>query len=349
MKDEVTDIRVGHQFDVMVLESYLRDVLPRFSGHLSVRQFAGGQSNPTFLLRTADRAFVLRKKPSGTLLPGAHQIEREYRIMSALADTAVPVPKMFAMCVDPSIIGTPFYVMEYVKGRVLRRASIPDASPADRAAIYDAMNETAAALHTFDWRSAGLSDFGKQNGYLSRQIRTWSRQYEATKTQPIPAMDRLVAWLPENVPVSDETTIAHGDFRLENLVFHPSENRVLAILDWELATLGHPLSDLAFNCMVYRLPPEMPALSGLAGLDLVSTGIPTEAAFVSAYCQRTNRKSIDDWDFFMAFAMFRTAAILQGVYARAVQNNASSPDALQVGKLAGPLAEIAWSQVAYRA
>jgi aminoglycoside phosphotransferase (APT) family kinase protein len=346
---ETTDVRPGHEIDCSLLGQYLKANLDEFSGPLTIRQFAGGQSNPTFLLDTPTRSYVLRKKPAGALLQGAHAIEREFRVMSALANTDVPVPVALLLCLDETILGTPFYVMEHIQGRVVRHASLPDSTPADRAAIYDAMNQTAAALHNFDWAAAGLSDFGKHGDYIGRQIRLWTRQYEATKTHEIPAMDRLIAWLPENVPEGDETAIAHGDFRLENLILHPTENRVLAIIDWELATLGHPLSDMAFNCMIYHVPPDMPGLRGLAGLDLTALGIPAEQDYIEAYCRRTGRDTIAHWDFYLAFGMFRSAAILQGVYSRALNDNAANPDALEVGQVARPLSEIAWSQIAHRA
>ncbi|MGH6617322.1 phosphotransferase [Sphingomonas sp.] len=342
---ELTKVRIGNEIDAGALSAYLEAHLDGYAGPLSIQQFAGGQSNPTFLLETPGRNYVLRKKPGGTLLPGAHAIEREFYILAALGNTDVPVPEALLLCEDPAILGTPFYLMEHVVGRVARHASLPDSDPADRTAIYDAMNATAAVLHGIDWSAAGLSGFGKHGDYIARQIRLWSRQYEASKTHDIPEMDRLIAWLPENIPTGDETTIAHGDFRLENLVLHPTDNRVIAILDWELATLGHPLSDIAFNCMVYHVAPDFPGLRGIAGLDLTALGIPSEQEYLAAYCRRTGRERIDAWDFYLAFAMFRSAAILQGVYARALQNNAANPDALTVGQAAGPLARIAWRQV----
>jgi aminoglycoside phosphotransferase (APT) family kinase protein len=346
---DLTEVRAGHAIDAARLEGYLADRLDGFAGPLMIRQFAGGQSNPTFLLDTPGRAYVLRKKPPGVLLPGAHAIEREFRVMAALSGTAVPAPQALLLCEDPTIVGTPFYLMEHVAGRVARHASLPGLSPRDRAEIYDGMNATVAALHQIDWRAAGLADFGKPGGYIARQIRLWSRQYEVSKTGEIAAMDRLMAWLPDHVPTDDPTTIAHGDFRLENLVLHPTENRVLAILDWELATLGHPLSDIAFSCMVYHVPPEFPGIRGVAGLDLTALGIPSEEDYLARYCERTGRPGVADWDFYLAFAMFRSSAILQGVHARALQNNAANPDALDVGRAAAPLAEIAWSKVAHRA
>jgi len=346
---ELTVARPGHELDTGRLDDYLRSRISDYQGPLSVRQFAGGQSNPTYLLTTPRMSYVLRKKPAGMLLPGAHSIEREYRVMSALGGTPIPVPKTLAHCEDSTLLGTPFFVMEHIEGRIMRSASVPGVAIEDRTALYDAMNATAAVLHSVDWKAIGLSDFGKHSDYISRQVRLWSRQYEASKTHPIPALERLIEWLPEHLPAGDETRIAHGDFRLENLIFHPTRNEVSAVLDWELSTLGHPLSDLAFNCMVYRVPPEMPGIRGIAGLDLQALGIPSEREYVAAYCRRTGRDAIADWDYYIAFAMFRSAAILQGVYARALQNNASNPDALAVGGAAEPLADIAWQQIAHRA
>jgi aminoglycoside phosphotransferase (APT) family kinase protein len=346
---DLIEMREGHRLSVELVESSLRARICGFQGPLTIRQFAGGQSNPTYLLSTPGADYVLRKKPSGSLLPGAHLIEREFRVMSALSEVGIPVPKMYFLCEDLSITGTAFYVMEHVKGRVMRDATVSGAQPAARAAIYDSMNAAAAALHSVDWQRAGLSDFGKHNSYIARQIGVWTRQYQASQTHPIPAMDRLIAWLPDNIPTEDETRVTHGDYRLENLILHPQENRVIAILDWELSTLGHPLCDMAHNCMVYHVPPSMPGIRGIAGLDLDTLGIPSERAYMEAYCRRTGRESISSWDFYLAFSMFRSAAILQGVYARALQKNASNADALTVGKAAAPLAEIAWSQVARRA
>jgi aminoglycoside phosphotransferase (APT) family kinase protein len=346
---ELTVARPGHELDAGRLDDYFRSRIPDYQGPLSIRQFAGGQSNPTYLLTGPKTSYVLRKKPGGALLQGAHLIEREYRVMSALAETAVPVPKTLSLCEDPTVLGTPFFVMEHIKGRIMRSASVPGVTIEDRAALYDAMNGTAAALHSVDWEAAGLSDFGKRHDYILRQVRLWSRQYQASKTHPIPALERLIEWLPEHIPAGEETRIAHGDFRLENLIFHPTRNEVSAVLDWELATLGHPLSDLAFNCMVYHVPPEMPGIRGIAGLNLKALGIPSEVEYVAAYCRRTGRDAIADWDYYVAFAMFRSAAILQGVYTRALQNNASNPDALAVGRAAEPLANLAWQQIAHLA
>ncbi len=334
----------AHRFDEARLSGYLvgrgfRD----FGGALEVLQYQGGQSNPTFRLRTPEGLYVLRKKPPGELLPSAHLVEREFRVMSALERTDVPVPKMLHLCEDPSVIGQTFFLMEHVEGRVGSAPGLPEASgPEERRAIYDAMNATLAALHAVDWRAVGLEGFGKPTGYVERQIARWTRQYEATRDEPIGAMEALVEWLPRHVPAREESAIAHGDFRLDNLILHPREPRVVAVVDWELSTIGHPLADVAYNCMVYHLP-EGPLWKGLGEVDVEPLGIPAEPEYVARYCERTGRDGVPDWDFFMAFGLFRLAAICQGVYARALQGNASSRNALEVGAKAPMLAEAAWS------
>jgi aminoglycoside phosphotransferase (APT) family kinase protein len=342
MQPDVTAVRQGHEFDDRSLASYLTSHLDGFRPPLSVWQFRGGQSNPTFLLETGNGRYVLRKKPPGNLLPSAHMIEREYRVMRALRGTDVPVIGARLLCEDATVIGTAFYVMDFVEGRVFRDPSLPELAPAERRAVYNAMGNVLARLHAVDWRAAGLDTFGKPTGYLSRQIALWTRQYEASKTHAIPAMDELIRWLPAHIPADDRTTIAHGDFRLENLMFHPSEPRVLGVLDWELATLGHPLADLAYNCMIWHLAPATPNLGGLAGRDLAMLGIPTEAEYLAGYAASAGLAGISNYAFFLAFSFFRFAAIAQGVYARARAGNASAPNALEVGLLAAPLAELGW-------
>lgn len=339
---ETTEIRAGHAFDVSLLSSYLERNIEHYSGPATVTQFSGGQSNPTFLIDASGQKYVLRKKPPGDLLPSAHMIEREYRVLAALQGGGVPVPRVYLLCEDDSIIGTPFYVMEFLEGRVFRDPSLPGVSATDRRKIYEEMVETLAALHSIDWRAAGLADFGKHAAYIERQIRLWTKQFRATQTEPNPAMEKLIEWLPQNIPADDATTIAHGDFRLENLIFHPTQPKVLALLDWELATLGHPLSDLAFNCMAYHLPHGTPGVNGMADLDLAALNIPDEQRYLEAYCARTGRAGIADWRFYRSFAMFRSAAILHGVYARALQKTASAENALEVGRVAWPLAQTAW-------
>lgn len=346
LEDEISNVRAGHEFDDRRLADFLRGKVPGCTTPISVRQFRGGQSNPTFLIETQEERYVLRKKPPGVLLPSAHQVEREYRVMRALAGTGVPVPAVRLLCEDATIIGTSFYLMDFADGRIFRDTRLPQQTAAERAAIYHAMAETLARIHRVDWRAAGLTDFGKPQDYVRRQIERWTRQYELSRTHELPAMDRLITWLRKNLPPDEETVIAHGDYRLENLVFHPSEPRVIAVLDWELATLGHPLSDLAYNCMPYEIPSTFVALGGIADVDRQALGIPSEMEYVAAYCRGAARAAPANWTFFKAFALFRSAAILQGVYARARQNNASSSDALKIGLLAGPVAEIGWRLVA---
>lgn len=333
-------VREIHRFDEGALATYLAEHLPDFSGPLQVLQFEGGQSNPTFLLEARGARYVMRKKPPGKLLPSAHLIEREYRVMAALNATDVPVPKMHLLCEDAAVIGTAFYVMGYVEGRVVSDPRLPGVSRAERAATYDSVAETLARLHAVDWRASavGLLDFGKPERYAERQVARWTKQYEASKTEPIEAMDWLSAWLPAHIPASEEATIAHGDFRLGNLVLHPTEPRVVAVLDWELSTIGHPLADLAYNCLAYHLPAGVRTISGLAGADLEGLGIPSEEDYVTAYARRTNRHPGHDWSFFLAFSLFRLASIAQGVNARALQGNASSARASEVGALAKLLA-----------
>lgn len=341
LRDETTAIRPGHELDRARLLDYLAARVPGIGADATVRQFRGGQSNPTFLIESGGRAFVMRKKPPGVLLPSAHAVEREYAVMRALGSTDVPVPQMLHLCEDAGIAGTAFYVMEGLEGRVFRDLTLPGLTPKQRAEIYDTMNRTLAALHRVDWRAAGLEGFGKPTGYVPRQVARWTRAYEATKTHPIPAMDRVMPWLARNVPEGDETAIAHGDFRAENMVFHPTEPRVLGVLDWELATIGHPLPDLAYNCLPWTVPATFPGIGGLVGLD-PGHGIPSEAEYVAAYCERTGRRGIGDWHYYLAFSLFRTAAILQGVHARALQGTASNENALAVGQLAEQAADLAW-------
>jgi aminoglycoside phosphotransferase (APT) family kinase protein len=336
---ETSEIRAA--IDIDRLQHYLVVNLPGFQEPLTVRQFKGGQSNPTYLLETEDRKYVLRKKPAGQLLPGAHMIEREYKVMSALKGSAVPVATVPLMCEDSAVIGTPFYVMAFLDGRIFRDPGLPGVDTTERAAIYRAMSDTMAALHAVDWQAVGLADFGKPSGYLTRQIGLWSRQYVAGKTHEIPAMDQLMEWLPDHIPADERTTISHGDFRLENLMIHPTEPKVLATLDWELATLGHPFADLAYNCMIWHLPADADHLPGLAGRPLPE-GIPTEADYIAGYCKAAGLSEIPDYNFYLAFSLFRFAAIAQGIYARWQAGNASAPNAKEAGLMAGALADLGW-------
>ena len=340
-----TPVRDAHRFDEKALLGYLRNHLLGFRGNIRVSQFKAGQSNPTFLIDAEGARYVMRKKPPGTLLPSAHLIEREFRIMGALRETVVPVPTMRHLCEDASIIGTPFYVMDHVEGRVFQDPHLTDLAPEKRRAVYASMAETLAALHAVDWKALGLSDFGKPANYIERQIRLWSRQYEASKTGEIAAMDRLMAWLPTHIPNEPETTIAHGDYRLGNLILHPREPRVVAILDWELSTIGHPLSDLAYSCLPYHRPATSAVLPGLQGAALNELGIPDEATYLAHYFKARGRAPTETWPFYLAFAFFRLTSIVQGVYARALQGNASAPNAIEFGERAIAFAELGWRQV----
>jgi aminoglycoside phosphotransferase (APT) family kinase protein len=335
-----TLVAVIHPIDTVALAAYLREHVAPFAGEPIVEEFQGGQSNPTYRITAGDRRYVLRRKPPGQLLPSAHAVDREFRVMTALAGTAVPVPKMYALCEDASVIGTAFYVMEYIEGRVLWDPTLPEMSRADRAAHYDELNRVIAALHGVDVNGVGLDDYGKPGNYVERQVARWSRQYQAAGGERIAAMDRLLEWLPRHVPASDELAIVHGDYRIDNVIFHPSEPRVLAVLDWELSTLGHPLSDFAYQVMAWRLTPQQ--FRGLKGFDLRALGIPTEDEYIAMYCRRAGRASVPDWEIYLIFNMFRIAAILHGVLARALQGNAASANAVEQGSRARLLAETAW-------
>jgi aminoglycoside phosphotransferase (APT) family kinase protein len=337
-----TAVQERHRFEVARLEAFLADRITGFAGPLTVAQFRGGQSNPTFLLATPRARYVMRSKPApaAKLLPSAHAVDREHRVITALARADIPVPRTFCLCADEGVIGRAFYVMDYVEGRVLWEQSLPGMTPGERAAIYDEMNRVIAELHRVDYRAAGLADFGRPGSYLARQIDRWTKQYRASETEGVPEMDRLIEWLPGAIPPGDETAVVHGDYRLDNLIFHPTEPRILAILDWELATLGHPLADFSYHCMSWHIPPAQ--FRGIAGLDLVRLGIPTEAEYMAAYCRRTGRTAIEHWDFYLAYNMFRLAAILQGIMKRALDGTAASGEALDAGKRARPMAELGW-------
>jgi len=332
------------RFDVTALEGHLRSNIEGFSGPLTVEQFKGGQSNPTFKLITPARNYVMRSKPgpAAKLLPSAHAIEREFRVMKGLAGTDVPVARMHTLCVDESVIGRAFYVMDFVEGRVLWDPQLPDMHPAARAAIFDELNRVLSALHSVDFVAAGLSDYGRHDGYLARQIARWSKQYRASETESIPAMDALIDWLPEHIPPGEETSIVHGDYRLDNVIFHPTEPRILAVLDWELSTLGHPLADFAYHCMTWYLPPG--AGRGLGGIDISGTGIPAVGDYIARYCERTGRTGgIPNFEFYMAYNMFRMAGILQGIMKRVVDGTAASAQAVAMGKATRPIAEQGWA------
>ncbi|HKB23837.1 MAG TPA: phosphotransferase family protein [Methylomirabilota bacterium] len=346
MISTTAEVREQHRFDVDALERFLRARGPGFAGPLAVRQFRGGQSNPTYYLTAGGKEYVLRRKPPGKLLPSAHAVDREYRVITALSTTGFPVPRTHVLCEDDAVIGTAFYLMDCVHGRVITDPAVPDLTPRERTAIYDSLGETLARLHTVDWRQLGLTDFGRPGNYFARQIHRWTQQYRASETEKIEAMERLIAWLPANLPPGDETTLVHGDFRLGNVIIHPTEPRVAAVLDWELSTLGHPLGDLAYNCLPYRFTREW---EGLADKNLEDLGLPTEQAYVAAYCRRTGRAGIPEWEWCLAFAMFRLAAIAQGIMGRVVAGTANDPNARERGARARPLAESAWELVAKQA
>jgi aminoglycoside phosphotransferase (APT) family kinase protein len=329
----LVDVLPQHRFDEQALWRYLQQQLDDFAGPAELRQFQGGQSNPTYLIQTPTKKYVLRKKPPGKLLPSAHLVEREYRILRALPDTDVPVPKARLLCEDAGVIGTPFYVMDHVEGRVIIGVTLPQLTPAERASVYQDYARIGARLHAVDYHAVGLSDFGKPEGYIARQLDRWTKQYMASKTDESADMERLISWLASHLPTSDETAIVHGDYRIGNTIIHPTEPRIIAVLDWELATLGHPLSDLAYACMYYHLPAGE-GRGGLADADLRELGIPEENEFIATYCREAGRERIDNWPFYLAFSCFRMAAITQGVYARGLQGNAADPRALTYGGIA---------------
>src|SRR5687767_453378 len=329
-----------HRIDIAALERFLGFRISQ------VEQFKGGQSNPTYRITAADgRRFVLRRKPPGKLLPSAHAVDGEYRVIKALHPTGFPVAKPHVLCEDALVIGTPFYVMDFVAGRVLWDQSLPGMTKTERAAIWDELNRVIAQLHTIDYRTVGLDEFGKPGNYIERQISRWTKQYRASETERVEAMDNLIAWLPKNIPPSASTTVVHGDYRLDNAIFHPKEPRILAVLDWELSTLGDPLVDFAYHCMSWHIPPGQ--FRGIAGLDLAALGIPSEAQYVNSYLRRTGRAAIDPshWDFYLAYNLFRIAAILQGILKRVVDGTAASAHARDAGSRAKPMAELGWQQV----
>ncbi|MGH7075345.1 MAG: phosphotransferase [Stellaceae bacterium] len=337
-------VRAAHRVDETRLAEWLARHVPEFAGPLRVEQFEGGQSNPTYRLSTPARRYVLRRKPPGRLLPSAHAVDREYRVITALQGSAVPVARTHALCLDDGVIGTAFYVMDYIEGRIFWNPTLPDMAQAERGLIYDELNRVLAALHQVDYRAVGLADYGRPGNYFLRQIGRWSKQYRASETEKIEAMDRLMAWLPAHVPPDDETGIVHGDYRIDNVIYHPNEPRILAVLDWELSTVGNPLGDFAYHMMQWRLGSSI-YQRGLADADLAALGIPGEAQYRDLYCRRTGRRDIPHWDFYMVYNMFRLAAILQGIMGRVVEGNASSASAREQGGRARNLAEAGWRLV----
>ena len=336
------DVREAHRFDIRRLESYLRAHMPGFEGPLAVRQFKGGQSNPTYLLQTPGGNYVMRRKPPGRLLRSAHAVDREFRVISALHRAGFPVPKPYLLCNDEAIAGTVFFIMAYVEGRIFWNLDLPGLERQERSAIYSHVNGTIADLHSFDWKALGLEGFGKPGNYFARQIARWSGQYRASETATIEAMDRLIGWLPDNIPADESSALVHGDYRLDNVILHPTEPRVIAVLDWELSTIGHPIGDFTYHLMAWQMPEIGVGSTGLKGKDLRSLGIPTEEEYVRAYCERTGRDGIANRDFYSAYNFFRIAAILQGVAGRVRDGTAASAHAEKAAKAVRPLADLGW-------
>ena len=338
-----TPVREAHRFDEAAVARWMEDHVAGFAGPLTVEQFKGGQSNPTYKLVTPGHAYVLRRKPPGQLLKGAHAVEREAKVLSALGSVGFPVAHIHGLCTDDSVIGTWFYVMDMVDGRIFWDATFPDVGRGERPAYFDAMNDTLARLHKVDYEAVGLGDYGRSGNYFERQIARWSKQYlDDVDAGRDPHMDRLIEWLPANIPPGDETSIVHGDFRCDNMIFHPTEPKVLAVLDWELSTLGHPGADFAYHAMMYRMPPHI--VAGLAGADLSALNIPSEAEYLAAYCRRTGREAMPAYDFYIAFNFFRMAAIFHGIKGRVIRGTASSAQATERVKVFPELAAIAWAQ-----
>lgn len=335
-----TPVREGYSFDEAALSRWMDANVEGFAGPLAVEQFKGGQSNPTYKLLTPGRNYVLRRKPPGPVLKGAHAVEREAKVLSALGSVGFPVAHVYGLCTDESVIGSWFYVMEMVEGRIFWEATFPDVPAAERPAYFDAMNATIAQLHSIDHEAVGLGDYGKPGNYFARQVGRWSKQYlEDELAGRDPNMDALVEWLPTAIPDGDETSVVHGDFRCDNMIFHPTEPRVIAVLDWELSTLGHPLADFAYHAMMYHMPPHI--VAGLVGADLDALNIPTEAEYVAAYCRRTGRETIPSWDFYMAFNFFRLAAIFHGIKGRYLRGTAASAHAKDRAEAFPVLAKLA--------
>ena len=332
------------RFDEEALSRWLADYAEGFRGPIAVSQFKGGQSNPTYRIDAGDRSYVLRRKPPGKILPGAHAVDREYRVLAALGAQGFPVPKVYGLCEDESVIGTPFYVMDMVPGRIVWEADFPGLSRVERAAHFDAMTATIAQLHSYDPEAIGLGDYGKATGFVERQVARWSKQYLAdTDGGRVPAMDRLVDWLGKHLPPdSGRSSVVHGDYRCDNMIFWPEEPKVRAVLDWELSTLGDPAADFTYHLLMYRMPGGI--FSGLAGLELEALGIPSEDEYVAAYCRRTGRDHLPNKDYLIAFCLFRLAAILHGIKGRLARGNASSAHAAQMIERLEPLAELAWSE-----
>lgn len=340
----LTPIRAGHEFDQQSLERYMNSNVEGFRRPCSIQQFEGGQSNPTFLIESPDKRFVLRKQPPGNLLPSAHQVDREHRVMKSLFSSDVPVPQMYALCEDTEVIGTKFYVMEMVEGRLYTTTALPDLTKDERKSVYLDMARILASLHAVDPSSVGLADFGRPGNYFARQVARWSRQYVASQTETIDAMDALMQWLPDNLPDETPPRIVHGDYRMGNVLLDESDPKVVAVLDWELCTLGDGMADLGYWCQEYHSPASK-KLGMIAGADLESLGIPTESELIQVYCDHAGLSSIENWLFYVVFNLFRSAGIIQGVYKRGLDGNASSQTALEYAGAARERSELAWSIV----
>ncbi|MCW8195943.1 phosphotransferase [Proteobacteria bacterium 005FR1] len=324
------------------LASYLAHHVEGFKGPIELKKFSDGQSNPTFLVQTPETNYVLRRKPPGQLMKSAHAVDREFRVLAALADTDVPVPAVYHLCEDDSVIGSMFYLMEYKQGRIFWDPALPELTPEERRQVYDEMNRVLAAIHSVDLKKQGLEDYGRPGSYFSRQVERWTKQYQAIDFEPIPAMEALIEWLPANMPADDgQVSLIHGDYRIDNMMFHSDRLEIIAVFDWELSTLGHPIADLAYQMMQRYFGPDW-KIPGLAGLDLEALGIPSEAEYIRQYCDRMGLSGVSDWPFYLAFSFFRFAAICHGITYRARQGNASSSEAEEVGAMARPLAELGY-------
>jgi aminoglycoside phosphotransferase (APT) family kinase protein len=339
---EIVEVKTAHRFDERRLAEFIGDRVADYEGPLTVRQFEGGQSNPTYLLTTPARQYVLRRKPPGVLLKSAHAVDREFRVMRALWDTGFPVPEPLVFCEDDAVLGTAFYVMRHVPGRIFLDNAMPDVGRDERAAIFDSVNATLARLHSIDHAALGLGDFGRGGNYFLRQITRWSQQYEASKTEDIEAMDRLIAWLPTATPNDEETRLIHGDFSFHNVLIHPTQPRVAAVLDWELSTTGHPLGDLMYHTMEWYRPSGCDARGTLRDADLQALGVPTLETYVARYCERVGRAPVENLDFHKAYNLFKTAAIVQGIVGRARDGTAAAAGAAEQAARVRPMAEAAW-------
>jgi len=336
------DVREAHRFDVARLEAYLGERIDGFESPLEVHQFKGGQSNPTYQLVTPNRKYVLRRKPPGKLLASAHAVDREFRVISALHPTGFPVPKPYLLCQDESVIGTMFYVMECVEGRIYWGPMLPDQSPLQRTQIYDAMNETLARLHSLDYEKLGLADFGKPGNYVARQIARWTKQYQLSETETVDEMNKLIEWLPKHLPEEGKPSIVHGDYRLDNMILHPTEPKVLAVIDWELSTIGDPLADFTYHLMQWQQDGRGTSAGSIMGVDYEGLGIPTMDQYVAMYCKRTGRTETPNMDYYAAYNFFRLAGILQGIVGRVRDGTAANANAAQNASAVRPLAERAW-------